>query len=408
VSKTIAAMAILALVGKTGLNTDVKEGLGEELWNVIDPNNLTQDGLFPVTIKGLLSHTAGITLGSEEQSGFDGYSSEEKLPTLEEIIRGHSEDNPHVNSGPIRVTTQPDPKGRGRYQGGGPTLLQKWVENVAGDFATLVEKKVFDPLGMHHTTYSPKNIPVSSGYDDHGKSIPGDYRIYPELAAAGAWTTPKDLAKLVIEIQKAYHGKGKILDQETAQEMLQEKRGLGVAVPPVNGARYFFHQGENRGFRCMIIGNTDGKGAVIMTNSDNGEALRDELIARIAEVYDWKKADQVEEIKPLMDSSELININRDNWAAKSEANYFFKPNPNEEVAFRIYKEPGKLYGQFTVTKNGTQEADSPFEIFPITNTRGCFRTSKTSPYRPIDLILDQKRHVIGVELYGKNHLRVGD
>lgn len=44
---------------------------------------------------------------------------------------------------------------------------------------------------------------LSAGYDGDGKEVKGKFHIYPEQAAAGLWTNPRDLAKYIIETQLA-------------------------------------------------------------------------------------------------------------------------------------------------------------------------------------------------------------
>src|SRR5690606_6309387 len=116
------------------------------------------------------------------------------------------------------------------------------------------------------STYASDGFPRSDGHNPDGSTIPGGSFIYPEYAAAGAWTTPEDLAKIIIELQKAYNGESNLtIGMAQAQEMLKEIDGLGIAVPPINGGQYFFHEGANAGFKCIMVGSKDGNGAVIMT-----------------------------------------------------------------------------------------------------------------------------------------------
>jgi CubicO group peptidase (beta-lactamase class C family) len=371
VSKSIAAMAVLSLVGEKGLDDDVGvafKAKAQELWSTINPKQ------FPVTVRQLLSHTAGVQLGSG-QSGFDGYEQGDKIPTLDEILLGNDQgDRRHVHTGAVRIVREPG-KEFG-YQGGGPTILQKWVEiSQNKSFPEVVQERVFGPLEMNRSGYLATKGP------------PGGARIYPEFAAAGASSTPEDLAKMVIEIQKAYHGQGKVLSQETAQEMLKPKSGLGVAVPPVKGTRYFFHTGENQGFRCIIVGNTDGQGAVIMTNSNNGTPLYREVLTRIAEVYGWKDADQVDVLEPLMDVEEAKKVDREAWAAQAVGVYRDRmAPPDEKVTLRVFRGENKeILGQIVVEKGGTVLPEAPFEIHPISSARACFKRGGKVPYEYLDV-----------------------
>ena len=57
----------------------------------------------------------------------------------------------------------------------------------------------------------------------------------PELAAAGLWSTPTDLARLLVDIGRAWRGEpGAILDRSLAREMLTPQEGgpygLGATV----------------------------------------------------------------------------------------------------------------------------------------------------------------------------------
>ncbi len=106
------------------------------------------------------------------------------------------------------------------------------------------------------------------------------------------WTTASDLARFAIEIQKSLQGKSnKILDVKLTNEMLTpqlENWGLGPTVQGTGRNRRFSHGGSTAGYRAFMVGYTDtGQGAVVMTNSDNGEMLFDEMLRSIAREYHW-------------------------------------------------------------------------------------------------------------------------
>ncbi len=80
ISKPISAMIALHLVeaGLLDLDTDVNEMMHS--WKIPE-NKHTQ--VHKVTLRGLLSHTAGLTV-----YGYRGYPSDAQLPTLQQILNG--------------------------------------------------------------------------------------------------------------------------------------------------------------------------------------------------------------------------------------------------------------------------------------------------------------------------------
>ena len=105
------------------------------------------------------------------------------------------------------------------------------------------------------------------------------------MAAAGLWPTASDLARFGIEIQKSREGRSnRILKQMTVQEMLTEQKkpyGLGFAL----ARNWFSHGGADEGFQAAFGCSLDGKGLVVMTNSDNGGRLAHEIELAFAAAY---------------------------------------------------------------------------------------------------------------------------
>jgi CubicO group peptidase (beta-lactamase class C family) len=117
-------------------------------------------------------------------------------------------------------------------------------------------------------------------------AIPGGARVYPEMAAAGLWSTPSDLARLVIGLQQALAGHADaILSPALAREMLTPQtatHGLGPFVSGTGKALKFFHSGRNAGFDCLLVGTVAGRGAVIMMNTNAGSSVLNVILNAIA------------------------------------------------------------------------------------------------------------------------------
>jgi CubicO group peptidase (beta-lactamase class C family) len=161
----------------------------------------------------------------------------------------------------------------------------------------LMEELVLKKLQMDHSSFSsalpqPLATNAAAGHLPNGEVIKGGYFRYPELAPAGLWTTPSDLAGFVIEIQRSLHGQSdKLLSHETTRQMLTpqiENSGLGLFVDGVDRSARFSHSGSNVGFKSYLVGYFDsGQGAVVMTNSENGSQLILEILRSIAAEYGW-------------------------------------------------------------------------------------------------------------------------
>lgn len=343
ISKPVAAMVALKKVqeGKIALDENINNKLTS--WKLPD-NEFTARK--KVTLANLLSHTAGTTV-----HGFPGYAVSEKVPTLPQVLDGGQP----ANTAPVRVDLEPGT--RFRYSGGGSTIAQLAIMDIEKKpYPQIANETVLGPLNMTNSTYS-QPLPddwrktAASGHRSDGKVVEGKIHIYPEMAAAGLWTTPTDLAKFAVEVQLSAAGRSnKILTKELIEKMttsFMENVGLGFFIEKHGNAVYFGHGGADEGFRAELLVNKEkGYGAVVMANSDNGQILR-EVIRGLAREYGW------DEFLPT--PYEIVAVDP---ARLNDYLGRFQINPDRVLTVR--NENGKLYAQPT--------ADPQFELLPISDT----------------------------------------
>ncbi len=343
ISKPVAAMVALKKVeqGKISLDEDINNKLTS--WKLPD-NEFTAKK--KVTLANLLSHTGGTTV-----HGFPGYAVNEKLPTPQQVVDGGAP----TNTAPVRVDLEPGT--RFRYSGGGTTIAQVALMDIEKKpYPEIARETVLAPLKMNNSTYSQPLSPewrkkAASGHRQNGSLIEGKIHVYPEMAAAGLWTTPTDLAKFAIEVQLSLAGRSnKVLTKESAEKMttaFMESVGLGFFIEPHGKAIYFGHGGANEGFRCELLVNKEkGYGAVVMVNSDNGQIVR-EVIRGLAREYSWD-----EFLPPPYEPFALSEAQLNDVTGR------YQINPDRVWTIRM--ENGKLYGQPT--------GDPKVELIPISET----------------------------------------
>ncbi|MGO9828661.1 MAG: serine hydrolase [Myxococcaceae bacterium] len=282
VSKPVTALAVMHLVQEGRLSLD--ENVNDKLvaWKVPDNEFTTRE---KVTLRRLLSHSAGLTV-----HGFPGYAVGQPLPTLVQVLNGQ----PPANTAPVRVEMVPGTKFQ--YSGGGTTIVQLLlVEQLKKPFPQLMAETVLEPLGLRHSSYEQPQPPQraaasATGHRADGSPVPGKWHIYPEMAAAGLWTTPGDLAQVAIEVAKSKHGQSnRVLSQKSTQQMLTlqaDPVGLGFFLDAHSDR--FGHDGSDDGFLTFLTAFADsGKGVAIMSNSDLGFTIFGPLAASVAKEYGW-------------------------------------------------------------------------------------------------------------------------
>ncbi len=184
------------------------------------------------------------------------------------------------------------------------TIQELALTEVLGKpFPLIMRETVLAPIGMTNSTYEqplPPNLrsAAAHAHDQSGQAGDAPWRVHPEHAAAGLWTTPTDLAKFAIEVQQALAGRStKVLSRATAQEMVTPVGvgpfAVGFTVAKVGEGWYFSHGGSNWGFRCDLIAHrSKGYGVVIMTNGDNGGRLIAALREKISLASAWDMHDK--------------------------------------------------------------------------------------------------------------------
>ena len=284
ISKPVAAIGALRLVeqGRFTLDEDVNARLRS--WK-LPTNALTAKQ--PVTLRLIMNHAAGTTV-----HGFPGYAPGSPVPSVPQLLDGTKP----ANTAAVRVDVEPGT--RWRYSGGGTTIMQLLMTDVTGEpFPSLMRRLVLEPAGMSASTYeqplpATRATEAATGYRSGARVVAGRYHTYPEMAAAGLWTTPTDLARLAIEIQRSFAGtSNKVLSREMTAAMLKRGvggHGLGPSVDFDGDSLRFGHGGANEGFRAMWTAfATRGQGAVVMTNSDDGMAIAGDILQAIGREYGW-------------------------------------------------------------------------------------------------------------------------
>lgn len=355
ISKSVNAMVVMKKVeqGKISLDEPINNRLVS--WKLPE-NDFTAKK--KVTLRNLLSHTGGTTV-----HGFPGYAVTEKVPTLAQVLDGASP----ANTAPVRVDLEPGTKFR--YSGGGTTISQLAIMDIEKKpYPQIAKETVLDPLGMTNSTYSQPladdwRKKAAAGHRPDGALVAGKIHVYPEMAAAGLWTTPTDLAKFGIEAQLALAGKSnKVLSKESVEMMttaFMEPAGLGFFIEKHGNALYFGHGGADEGFRAeLLVSRTHGYGAVVMANSDNGDIIR-EVLRGVAREYGW------DEFLPA--PWEVVALDSDNLSGHV-GRYLVNP----DRVLTIKNENGKLIAYPT--------ADRQFELLP-TDIVTFIRRDSTARYR---------------------------
>lgn len=311
ISKPITALGALILVQQGKISLDDDLNLYLKKWKVPE-NEFTKTE--NVTLRRLLSHTAGTSV-----HGFPGYSMQTPIPTVVDVLEGKK---PFVNTDPVIVIAKPGTELK--YSGGGTTIVQLLIEEITGErFDVWMQNNVLEPLGMSESTFRqplPPSYALHAAYGHHlnGVKVEGNWHIYPEMGAAGLWSTPEDLARFIVYIQSVLKGKQtKPVDYYYVKEMITRQKigdkecdsGLGLFLENQGTDLVFGHGGQDEGFIARLSGYAfRGQGVVIMMNNDSGWTLMDEITNSVADAYGWSQYEPMEKKVVDIDSSSFIRF----------------------------------------------------------------------------------------------------
>ncbi len=283
-SKPLTGLLAVKLADKGII--DLEKPLNDQLksWRLPE-NELTEKQ--PVTPQLLLLHKGGINV-----SGFPGYSAEAAIPALPEILEGQ----PPANTEAVKVELLPGDTWS--YSGGGYEILQLLIEDSCEKtYEEAMDENIFEPLALRHSGFSQnlslaEQSVVAKGHLKNGQRVHGGYHRYPEKAAAGLWTNPADYTTIVLEILKANRAESRLdISREAAKTLVSKNlktMAYGFIIRGEGEKSGITFGGANEGYRCMMYCMVqEGCGAVIMTNSENGDGLQDEVFRSLSREYGW-------------------------------------------------------------------------------------------------------------------------
>jgi CubicO group peptidase (beta-lactamase class C family) len=290
ISKTLAAVGGLCAMqaNSKGCTLDSDVAAFQTSWKL-------PSGTTGVTLRRLLGMTAGANV-----HGYPGYaqtctsSTNCEVPTLLEILEGCS------GSPAVKIDATPGTKWV--YSGGGFEIAESLVGDVIGTaYGDFVQAKVLAPLNMTSSTWG---VPMPSSFQSQAAyayvkpetPVSTQWNAYPQLAAAGLWTTPTDLAKLLIEVGDALGDNGAVLTKASVLAMLSpvdnRQYGPGGAIRNIgqSSSLLFMKSGGNLGFSNWLafyprLGG--GEGLVVFTNYVWQPKVFASIFGAAAEAMSW-------------------------------------------------------------------------------------------------------------------------
>jgi CubicO group peptidase (beta-lactamase class C family) len=243
VSKLFTWTAVMQLVeqGKIDLDGDVNQYLDFK----IPP----RDGK-PVTMRNLMQHVAGF-----EEQAKNIMSEDPKTPGFEALLKQWV---------PERVFA---PGTTPAYSNYGASLAGYIVQRVSDEpFDDYLDKHIFVPLGMQHSTFRqplpPELVPLMSKGYQLGSGEPHAFEIVGPAPAGSLSSPAEDMAHFMIaHLQNGEYDGNRILRPETAEMMHNSpltllpplnRMELGFFETNINGREVIAHLGDTQYFHTSL------------------------------------------------------------------------------------------------------------------------------------------------------------
>lgn len=286
-SKLITWTAVMQLVeaGKLDLNTDINRYLDFEISPRLE-KPLQRTDAEPITMTHLMTHTPGF----EDRPEMLFRLSQDELLPLHEYIKKYQ---------PARIF----PAGAvAAYSNYGTALAGYIVERLSGQpFADYIEKNIFTPLNMKHSTYrQPPTLDPPARMAKpyrfiNGAYIEGSFE-YIMLEPAGSMSsTAADMANFMLaHLSGGAYGGGRILKEETAQEMHKQHftydpdlggMTLGFMEGVFNDKEVLFHSGSTMLYNtCLYLVPEENTG-IFISYSGGNHLLHCEVFQEFMDFY---------------------------------------------------------------------------------------------------------------------------
>lgn len=235
-----------------------------------------------ITVRDLLMHRSGFT-----NNKYMGYVPGAVIPGITDVLTGAKP----AQTPPTVVTAAPGSEYHLAMENYA-VLQQIAVDQSARPFDDVMRELVFAPLGMKHSTFLiPPREFVAVGHAESGEPLPGGWRVYPESAASGLWTTASDFAGGLAELLRNIAGKGgTYLKPETARllvapipESKKSRQSIGFGIDTRQGFPYLYRGGNTEGYFCHLDADPErGNAVIVFTNGNLCWRLTNEIRDSVA------------------------------------------------------------------------------------------------------------------------------
>lgn len=280
ISKMITAICVMNLVagGVLSLEKDINTYL--HAWRLEYQDN---PGI-PITLSMLLSHTAGII---DAPDSFEPYKENEAPISNLALLKGET----RFHALPVKVTIPP--RSQFEYSDAGYCIIRQVIEDTTGKtLEYFVDKYIVSPLSLTNTFFwhkgNEQDYPLercACGHDSSGQPVKEKWACYPNPEGAGLWCTTTDLMAIVKDFIKCCNGKGIILPEKQARQMVTPCLsfpfiGLGIFLDSEKSS--FFSQEWGVGMQCKLYGSLEkDEGIVVMMNCEPGVDQDHSIIGKI-------------------------------------------------------------------------------------------------------------------------------